>query len=114
MKENKWQYPKKISKGDSLFGPKDVGEYLPPMNEIPEEFKKWYHPIVKLISKWFYEGLPFGTEFIPRDGVDVKLAINHISACMRSWDPPHEHKEAGCAYLLSTFFKDIILPEKQK
>jgi hypothetical protein len=26
---------------------------------------------------------------------------------MSSWEPKHEHKEAGCAYLLSEFFDDV-------
>lgn len=86
--------------------------HLPPMKDIPEEFKghrgnKW----TELFSQWFYSGLPKGTEFVPKPGVDKSKALAAIRAVMVSFEPKHEHKEAGVAYLLSEWFDDIKVPD---
>lgn len=95
---------------DMAFGKVD---HLPPMTEIPEEFKnfnretKWN----ELVSRWFYSGLPKETEFIAKDGVDPKKALRAIGAILASWDPEHEHKMAGAAYLMSEWFKEVKVPK---
>jgi len=99
---------------DMAFGG-DIDKLLPDYDSIPEEFtvgcnhNKWN----KIFSNWFFHGLDKDTDFIPKDGIDPKAALQHISAIMKSWAPKHEHKEAGCAYLLQLWFKDIIVPEKK-
>jgi hypothetical protein len=83
--------------------------YLPKWEDIPEEFKdrnnrnKW----VKVVDDWFFKGLPADTKFLPKAGVDAKTALKNISGIMNSWAPQHEHKTAGCAYLLSQNFEDV-------
>lgn len=86
-------------------------KHLPPMKDIPEEFQK-YHGTKwnKIMSKWFYGGLPGDTEFIPKEGVDAKKAIAALGAILASFEPKHEHKEAGVAYLMSQWFEDIVVP----
>ena len=37
-------------------------------------------------------------------GVDFKQAHAHISVILGSFEPKHEHKIAGCAYLESMWF----------
>jgi hypothetical protein len=39
--------------------------------------------------------------------MEAQAAMRHVQYCMRSFEPKHEHKEAGCAYLLSLWFDDI-------
>jgi hypothetical protein len=96
----------KLTKLRNAFG--DV-TYLPKWEVIPEEFKdrndrnKW----VKIIDDWFFKGLPKDTKFLPKEGVDAQAELKKISAIMNSWAPQHEHKTAGCAYLLSQAFEDI-------
>ena len=70
--------------------------------------------MVKVVDQWFFYGLPDETTFDTRDGVDIKRALRHISACMRSFQPKHEHKVAGVAYLLDLFFEKIEVPPDQK
>lgn len=94
---------------DMAFGPKNIHEFLPDYRNIPEDFKihqgnKWS----RLISEWFFRGLPEGTGFIPKEGIDAQVALKHVSATLRSFQPKHEHKEAGCAFLMSEWFEDVV------
>lgn len=85
-----------------------IGKYLPPIEEIPERFKR--HDATdmhRLVSRWFYEGLIGSTSFDLREGVDKRLALRHLAACLGSFEPKHEHKEAGCAYLCALWFKRV-------
>ena len=86
----------------------DMKKLLPPMSVIPKEFKgmnntnKWN----KLVSTWFFSGLE-GYSFKPKEGIDPSKALAHVKAIMGSFEPKHEHKEAGCAYLMSEFFESF-------
>jgi hypothetical protein len=78
---------------------------LPAYADVPDEFKRhngtrWN----EMFNRWFYSGLS-GLSVIPRDGVDPDKALRHIKALMGSFEPKHEHKEAGCAYLMSRYFQ---------
>lgn len=99
-------------------------EILPAMKDIPDEFvevsscswdgkttrrcrngkpgSRW----LEVISDWFFRGLK-DVEWTPKPGVDPKKALRAIQACMGDWSPSHEHKEAGCAFLLSEWFEDV-------
>jgi hypothetical protein len=97
---------------DTVFCTKAM-EILPPMSDIPEEFKrhhgtKWN----KVVSDWFFLGLK-KCKWTPKPGVDTNKALAAVTACIGDWSPQHEHKEAGCAYLLSEWFEDVTYPEKE-
>lgn len=98
---------KEVSDLDIAFGGR-TRELLPPYEEIPEEFKrmssrnKW----VSMVEDWFYYGLK-NLQLKPKEGVDINKAMKHIKAIMGSFEPKHEHKMAGCAYLLSLWFDDV-------
>ena len=84
---------------------------LPKWDTIPDEFRrnrgtKWN----EIQSRWFYRGLPKETQFIPKEGIDVNIAIRHLKAIQGSFEPKHEHKEAGVAWLMSLWFEDIVIP----
>lgn len=104
--------PLPVSQIDITFGG-DMDALLPPWEEIPEEFKRDRHPFNKVVSKWFFGRLPPETDFRPKPGVDANAALRHVVAILRSFQPKHEHKEAGCAYLLSLWFTDICIPNAQ-
>ena len=104
----KIRMPEEVRDIELAFGG-DMKKLLPPMEEIPEEFKKGKHKFCDIIGKWFFQGLPKTTEFIPKEGIDPMQAINHIRAIMASFEPQHQHKEAGCSFLLSEWFVDISL-----
>ena len=85
-------------------------KHLPPMKEIPEEFHRGRTKWNDLFGRWFYSGLPGTTEFYPKEGVDPQKAIRAVQAIMCSFEPKHEHKEAGVAFLLSEWFEDVKVP----
>lgn len=101
--------PVKVSEVDLVFG-WNVSKLIPPMEQIPVEFvsvsdhnrNEW----VKMVNDWFFKGLK-NVEWKPKEGVETTEAIRHVTAIMRSFEPTHEHKVAGCAYLLSEFFEDV-------
>lgn len=86
--------------------------HLPSMDQIPKEFQNHNNKWVHLVSTWFFMGLPKGTEFIPKEGVDTNAALRAIKVVIASFAPSHEHKEAGAAYLLSEWFQDVVIPPK--
>lgn len=90
---------------DLVFG-KDIEKLLPEWNDIPEEFKDMRNRWHKVITDWFFHGLK-NVKWTPKPGIVAEKAAAHINAIMSSWVPKHEHKEAGCAYLLSEFFDDV-------
>jgi len=97
---------KEVSDIDMALGG-NIAELLPPMKDIPEEFgigkrNKWS----QFISDWFFCGIK-ELKLVPKEGVDPVKAIRHIRAIMSSFEPKHEHKKAGCAYLMSLWFDDI-------
>ena len=76
---------------------------LPAWNSIPEEFKSRETKWNKLVSDLFFGGVT-SLKLSPKDGVDTKAAVRAIRAHLGSWEPKHEHKESGVAYLLSQWF----------
>lgn len=97
--------PIKVTDAALAFGG-DMKTLLPKMEDIPEEFKKENTKWNKVVSDWFYNGLKV-SKWSPKEGVDLNEAVRHIQAILGSFEPKHEHKMAGCAYLLSEFFDDI-------
>lgn len=104
MTDTKWATPQAVYGIDLVFGG-DMRKLLPPMNEIPGEFKH-HNPWVTCVATWFAIGLK-KPKFVMKDGIDKAMALKHIGAILRSFDPSHEHKEAGCAYLMSLWFDKV-------
>jgi hypothetical protein len=88
--------PQEVS--DALLAfPGSVG---PLMKDCPSEFRHPYWS--KWQRTWFFEGLK---EYpAPKDGVDLRKAMRHLTAIQRSFEPKHEHKEAAVAFLASQWF----------
>lgn len=89
-----------LTRLDAAFGNID---HLPPYDKIPPEFKSKDNDYNKIVSYAFFHGL-HQSILKPREGVDVDKARFALQAIMRSWDPQHEHKIAGAAYLMSEWF----------
>lgn len=107
---SKFNKPQEINSLDMAFGG-DMKKLLPSMSEIPEEFQRGRTEWNKLFSTWFFRGLK-SFDSKPKNGIDKDVAMRHVFAIMRSWDPQHEHKEAGCAYLLSLWFEKPVYKAK--
>lgn len=101
--------PKPVSDVHLAFGG-NISELLPHWNDIPDEFKHGNNEWCRIVSDWFFGGIPKGTEFTCKDGIDGKLALRHLRAVLCSFEPKHEHKEAGCAFLMSQWFKSVKKP----
>lgn len=86
-------------------------ERMPAYKDIPKAFTQMHNPWCQIASRWFFDGLPKGTVFKPKPGVDTDKALRHIACILRSFEPSHEHKEAGCAFLLAEWFDSIEMPE---
>lgn len=94
--------PIQLTDVDVAFGGKAM-EILPPYKEIPAEFHRSQERHNKWASNWFFEGLPEAPK--AKLGVDRDLAIRNLSAALRSFEPKHEHKIAGVAYLASLWLE---------
>lgn len=97
--------PIKVHDAEIAFGGK-MQSLLPAMADIPEEFRKGNSKWNQVVSDWMFSGIK-DCQWKPKEGIDPNEAIRHIKAIMVSFEPKHEHKEAGCAYLLSQFFDDL-------
>jgi len=82
---------------------------LPKWEDLPKEFRRDWHngrnKFTEIASTIFYKGgrlSDFG--LTPKDGVDILKAQRAIMACLRSFEPKHEHKIAGVGYMLSEWF----------
>lgn len=82
---------------------------LPAWDEIPDEFKKSHgNAWVEVVEVWFNSGWPDGWVVLPREGVDPKKAFIAMAACLQSFEPKHEHKIAGVAFMLSDWFSTVF------
>lgn len=105
---NKWSTPnKEITLADISFGPRNLRDFLPSMEEIPAEFQKFTGPWQDFVSDWFFNGL--GSKQLPtnKQGINQRQALAHIKVILASFEPKHEHKIAGCAYLMSLWFEPL-------
>jgi hypothetical protein len=98
---SKTRAPIEVSKADVVFGGK-VSEILPPMTEIPAEFHDGTSPWNKWQREWFFRGLARWP--VAKEGLDLSLAMANLACVQGSFEPKHQHKEAGVAYLASLWF----------
>lgn len=68
------------------------------------------HPMCKIAGQWFGRGLPDGTKFIPKEGINQRAALLHLHCILGSFEPSHEHKMATIAFLLDAWFEKIEIP----
>jgi len=102
---SKWAVPQSVSPLDLAFGG-NMGKLLPPMRDIPADFHSFNNPWVRCVGTWFTVGLA-NPVFYPKPGIDRRDAMGHMKAILMSFEPKHEHKSAGCAYLMSLWFEKV-------
>lgn len=98
-----------MSPVDVAFG--NIG-HLPRWSEIPATFREERGPFCQAVQRWFFSGakregqrLIVGTHaFIAKEGVKASKAVMALQAVLVSFEPKHEHKIAGCGFLLSEWF----------
>jgi hypothetical protein len=94
--------PVEVTGLDMAFGGKAM-KILPAYKEIPDEFKRGKHPARDFASNWFFKGLSEKPKAKP--GIDRDLALANLKACLVDFEPKHEHKVDGVAYLASLRFE---------
>lgn len=87
----------------TLAFPAFVTHLMPAWSDIPEDFReergdarRW----IKFQRDWFFKGVPDAV-VTAKEGIDREVALRHLAAIQRSYQPKHEHKEAAVAYLAS-------------
>lgn len=104
-REDRYVQPAPVTDLQIAF-PADLRELLPPLELIPDEFKRGRNEWTKFVDRWFFEGFP-ESGVIRKDGVDAELAYRHLSVLIGSYEPKHEHKVAAVAWLASRWFDGI-------
>ncbi len=98
-----FSWPLSVTGLDCAIGG-DMRKLLPPYDLVRAGEHITKHR--DLVSTWFFCGLK-RFDGKPREGIDPKTALGHLAAIMRSWDPPHEHKEAAVAWLIDKWFESV-------
>lgn len=92
-----WSIPVDVSDVDVAFPASVIGRLLPTMAEIPSQFNNYNNEWTGKAGKLMFTG---GTVDL-KEGIDRAKAFRQLKACLGSFEPKHEHKEAGVGYLLS-------------
>ncbi len=100
-----------ISKLESAF-PSTVKGFMPDYKDIPQEFKHGHTKWNTVMNQMFFMGGKI-TKMVPKPGVDGEKALAHIYYCLSSWEPKHEHKEAGVAFLMNEWFDELEFEPNQ-
>lgn len=88
---------------DLAFGGR-MKDLLPEYSTLPGNFRSGNDPFTPLVNKWFFSGLEKKALKV-KEGIDESDAWRHMKAIMGSFEPSHEHKTAGVAYLMSQWFE---------
>jgi len=117
---SKYDKPQEVSDVDLAFPAKVVGVLIPKREDLPDEFRKNYHhnEYCEMAQKWFFGGID---PLVFNEGIDAKMAMRHIQACLGSFEPSHEEKIGGAGFLLSRWgarvnpnWKKPEKPQKQQ
>lgn len=106
-----------VSNIDLAFG--RIDGIIPAYKDIPDEYKTDY-PEDQLIKKfreftdmWFFCGVHI-INITPKEGIDKKKALRMVTAVIKSFEPSHEHKQAGVTYLMHNLFDDVEYETRRK
>lgn len=100
-----WSKPVPVDDVTLAFPACVIGTLLPPVEDIPSAFLDGTaQPWCGHADRLFASG---GVRVTQCQNIDDPVAVERqINACLRSYEPKHEHKIAGVAYLLSLFYRD--------
>ncbi len=108
MTTQQWLPNEKIDGLDASCGLDRWEGYMPPMEEIPQEFKRG-NQYTGFAQHWFFRGIEEGVFGSPAEGINGRQAMRHLAALLRSFSPSQEHKISGVGYLLSLWFPEAKL-----
>lgn len=88
--------------------PGDIGHLIPDPMAIPDEFwESSGNDWVEFIGRWFASGLTADTRAFLAQDIDGNTAFRHLKTVLGSYQPKHEHKSAGLAFLCSRWFHGV-------
>jgi hypothetical protein len=99
----------KLSTAEMAFPAHVVGRLIPDYNKIDRK-----DPAIRRLESvaqtlFFQGGNVEGWE--PKEVIDKLGALRQINCVLRSFEPKHEHKIAGVAFLLNEWFRpESVLP----
>ena len=99
-----WTKPQPVSDVLFAFPANVIGTLLPPEGEIPKELWDWNDFWHQMASQIFNFGTSKNIAWL-RSGLEPAEVVRHTDAVLRSFQPKHQHKIAGVAYLLSLWFQ---------
>jgi hypothetical protein len=104
------EVPHDLTRIDTVFG--NI-KHMPKYESLPEEYRNMSAPACHAVSMWFFKGAEQhdggieidGKAYVAKRGVDVSKALAAIKSVLCSFEPKHEHKIAGCGFMLSEWFE---------
>jgi hypothetical protein len=109
-----WSKPQEIDRISQAFPASVIGKLLPLEKDIPAPYWENNHPMAEVVSHWFYFGLNPKAELELKAGVDGHVMMQHLTTCLRSFEPKHQHKIAGVAFLLDQWISSITNWKNEK
>jgi hypothetical protein len=103
--------PVYVPPGDIALG-LAADNIIPLRCDIPRAFLNKNNPWRIWTEKWFYHGLDNWP--VAREGVDLQMALNNLTVCIRGRDIGLLHKMMGVAYLASIWFTSPAGPPISK
>lgn len=104
--------PQKTTSADLALGASNLAKFLPDFDDLPREFQREQNPWCRIVDSWFCSGVNVKS-WVAKQGIDKSEAIAHCKAIMASFEPSHEHKIAGVAFLLSQWFEPLNEPAQE-
>jgi hypothetical protein len=96
----------KVTDADVAF-PARVIHLMPPYEELVEKRTDREHRRLEgVVQRIFFEG-GNTDRWVAKEGVDKRDAIRQIRCILASFEPSHEHKIAGIAFLLGEWFEGV-------
>ena len=106
-KLKKFIAPQKLIGVDVAFGPKQILNYVPDFNDIPEQCLKEDYWAVIFAKTWLATGLKASDAPEVKDKIDRQHAMGHIRGVMISSEIDAEYKLACLAYFLEQWFEKV-------
>jgi len=108
--------PKHVDAVTLAFPANVVGVYLPKLEEIPDKYKtneySWKGGCELATRIFSNECSGKKVGFVPMPGVDPQGVWEHLSVCLGSYQPKHEHKIAGTGWLIEMWICRFLLDDE--
>lgn len=107
--------PMEVTDAQIAF-PASLGELLPDYDTYVKDWEATpeAEPFLAFANTWFSKGLAGNSEIHLKEGIDGTLMFRHLRVLMGSFEPKHEHKIGGVAWLLSQWADRVLAVSPQE